>query len=396
MTTSSVLDERIESYRRLLSLSQVLTSTLDLLQLLDLIVNAARDLTRTEATSILLLDSKSGQLYFEAVTGSKSEEIKRVVVPPNSVAGWVARENQIQIINDVSKDDRFYAQSDERTGFHTRAMIAVPMRVKERVIGVLEAINPIDRGAFDDDDVELMMTLSAQAAIAIENARLFHQSDLISEMVHELRTPLTSIVAYSELLLRQEIPPDMAREFVETIFQEAQHLSSMTNAFLELSRLQSGRTRFQMAPFALNELIEDVINLLKPQADERGLTLASVLPEPPVRVIGDRERIRQVLVNLASNAVKYNKPDGAVWLEVTLEEAWARIKVRDTGRGIPAKDLPHIFEKFYRVADNEGYAQGTGLGLHIVKQIVEAHSSKIAVESQVDIGTTFSFGLKLA
>ncbi|MFN8595212.1 MAG: GAF domain-containing sensor histidine kinase [Anaerolineae bacterium] len=396
MTTSSVLDERIESYRRLLSLSQVLTSTLDLLQLLDLIVNAARDLTRTEATSILLLDSKSGQLYFEAVTGSKSEEIKRVVVPPNSVAGWVARENQIQIINDVSKDDRFYAQSDERTGFHTRAMIAVPMRVKERVIGVLEAINPIDRGAFDDDDVELMMTLSAQAAIAIENARLFHQSDLISEMVHELRTPLTSIVAYSELLLRQEIPPDMAREFVETIFQEAQHLSSMTNAFLELSRLQSGRTRFQMAPFALNDLIEDVINLLKPQADERGLTLTSVLPDPLVRVIGDRERIRQVLVNLASNAVKYNKPDGAVWLEVTLEEAWARIKVRDTGRGIPAKDLPHIFEKFYRVADSEGYAQGTGLGLHIVKQIVEAHSSKITVESQVDVGTTFGFGLKLA
>lgn len=396
----SVVDSeaRLESYRRLLSLSQVLTSTLDLLELLDLIVNAARDLTRTEATSILLLDAKTGDLYFEAVTGSKSEEIKRVVVPPNSLAGWVVREGRVEIINDVSKDDRFYAQSDVRTGFQTRALIGVPMKVKERVIGVLEAINPADGRPFSDEDVELLTTLSAQAAIAIENARLFHQSDLVSEMVHELRTPLTSIVAYSELLLRQEVPPDMAREFVETIFQEAQHLASMTNAFLELSRLQSGRTRFQMAPFAIAELINDVINLLRPQAEERGLTLHTTLPDPLPRVIGDRERLRQVLVNLASNAVKYNKPNGEVWLELEPlpETSLLRVKVRDTGRGIPEKDLPHIFEKFYRVADNEGYAQGTGLGLNIVKQLVEAHGSQMQVASQVDVGTTFSFTLKAA
>ncbi len=395
---SSTFEARLESYQRLLSLSQVLTSTLDLLELLDLIVNAARDLTRTEATSILLLDAKTGDLYFEAVTGSKSDEIKRVVVPPNSLAGWVVREGQVEIINDVSKDKRFYAQSDVRTGFQTRALIGVPMKVKERVIGVLEAINPADGRSFTDEDVELLTTLSAQAAIAIENARLFHQSDLISEMVHELRTPLTSIVAYSELLLRQEVPPEMAREFVETIFQEAQHLANMTNAFLELSRLQSGRTRFQMAPFVITDLIDDVINLLRPQAEERGLTLNSVVPDPAQRVIGDRERIRQVLVNLASNAVKYNKPDGEVWLELEPlpEAALVRLNVRDTGRGIPAKDLPHIFEKFYRVADNEGYAQGTGLGLNIVKQLVEAHGSQMLVTSEVDVGTNFSFTLKVA
>ena len=366
---SSNSEARLESYQRLLSLSQVLTSTLDLLELLDLIVNAARDLTRTEATSILLLDAKTGDLYFEAVTGSKSDEIKRVIVPPNSLAGWVVREGRVEIINDVSKDDRFYAQSDVRTGFQTRALIGVPMKVKERVIGVLEAINPADGRSFSDDDVELLTTLSAQAAIAIENARLFHQSDLVSEMVHELRTPLTSIVAYSELLLRQEVPPEMAREFVETIFQEAQHLASMTNAFLELSRLQSGRTRFQMAPFAIAESFDDVINL-----------------------------IRQVLVNLVSNAVKYNRPDGEVWLELEPlpDGELVRVQVRDTGRGIPEKDLPHIFEKFYRVADSEGYAQGTGLGLNIVKQLVEAHNGQLLVSSQVNVGTTFSFTLKTA
>lgn len=398
MTSPTLAERRLETYRRLLTISQTLTSTLDLLTLLEVIVNAARDLTDTEATSILLLDQKTGQLYFEAVTGSKSEEIRRVVVPPTSLAGWVARVGEVQIINDVQKDDRFYAQSDERTGFQTRSLIAVPMKVKERIIGVLEAINPVDGRTFDDDDVDVLTTLSAQAAIAIENARLFQQSDLISEMVHELRTPLTSIVAYSELLLRQAVEPEMAQEFIETIYQEALNLSNMTNAFLELSRLQSGRVRFQMAPVAIGELIEEVAALLRPQLDRLNLNFNVQLPDPPIRVIGDRERLRQVIVNLASNAIKYNRPNGSVLIKVTPPDVgqYVTLSVSDTGRGIPAKDLPHIFEKFYRVADSEGYAQGTGLGLNIVRQIVEAHGSHVEVDSEVDRGTTFRFTLKAA
>src|SRR5512136_1262521 len=108
-------EERLESYERLLAISQVLTSTLDLFTLLNLIVIAARDLTRTEATSILLLDNKTGDLYFEAVTGSKSEEIKRIVVPPDSLAGWVAREGHAEIVNDVPHDWRFFSKSDAST-----------------------------------------------------------------------------------------------------------------------------------------------------------------------------------------------------------------------------------------------------------------------------------------
>jgi signal transduction histidine kinase len=390
-------EERLDSYRRLLVISQVLASTLDLFTLLDLIVNAARDLTRSEATSILLLDNKTGDLYFEAVTGSKSEEIKRIVVPPDSVAGWVVREGLPQIINDVTRDHRFFAQSDKQTGFLTRSLIAVPLKVKEKTIGVLEAINRVDDTPFVEEDVEMMTTLGAQAAVAITNARLFQQSDLISEMVHELRTPLTSIVAYSELMLRREIPPAQARGFTETIYQEAMHLSSMTNGFLELSRLQSGRIRMDMVNFSLTDLVREVLQLLQPQTDERGLTLSATLPDRAVFVTADRERIRQVLVNLTSNAIKYNRDSGVV--NILVEPANAqhvRISISDTGRGIPEKDLSRIFEKFFRVADSEGYATGTGLGLSIVKQIIEAHGSTIEVQSQVDVGTTFSFVLKAA
>ena len=391
------IETRLDSYKRLLVISQVLTSTLELFTLLDLIVNAARDLTRSEATSILLLDNKTGDLYFEAVTGSKSEEIKRMVVPQDSLAGWVAREGRAQIVNDVARDKRFFAKSDESTGFQTRSMIAVPMKVKDKIIGALEAINRADDSPFTSEDVELLTTLSAQAAIAITNARLFQQSDLISEMVHELRTPLTSIVAYSELMLRREIPPAQARTFTETIYQEAMQLSNMTNGFLELSRLQSGRIRMDMVNFNLTDLIHEVMMLLQPQADERGLAFEAALPARGVLVTADRERIRQVLVNLTSNAIKYNRPNGAVTLQAELiDPQHARISIKDTGRGIPEKDLPRIFEKFFRVADSEGYATGTGLGLSIVKQIIEAHGSQIDVKSQVDVGTTFSFVLRAA
>ena len=395
--TDSDSNSRLESYQRLLVLSQILASTLDLFTLLDLIVNAARDLTHSEATSILLLDHKTGDLYFEAATGSKSEEIKRLVVPPDSLAGWVVREGRYQIINDVTRDNRFFSKSDQSTGFQTRSLIAVPMKVKDKIIGTLEAINRVDNAPFTDRDLEMLTTLSAQAAVAIENARLFQQSDLISEMVHELRTPLTSIVAYSELMLRREIPPEQARTFVETIYQEALQLSNMTNGFLELSRLQSGRIRMEMVNFNLSDLANEVLMLLKPQADERGLDLQLDMPTHDVFVLADRERIRQVLVNLTSNAVKYNHPHGSIFLRVTMLDAErVQVAVTDTGRGIPEKDLPHIFEKFFRVADSEGYATGTGLGLSIVKQIIEAHGSTIELESQVDVGTTFRFLLKLA
>lgn len=392
----SALQSQLERYQRLLMVSQSLNSTLDLYDLLDQIVQAAQELTQTEATSILLVDPKSGDLYFEAASGNKSEDVKRQIVPQDSVAGWVAHNGQVQIIADVRLDKRFSRKTDEETGFQTRSLLAVPLKVKDRVIGVVEAVNRLGDSGFTDEDLEVLSALSAQAAVAIENARLFHQSDLISEMVHELRTPLTSIVAYSELMIRQSIPFDQAYKFISTIFEEANRLAKMTNDFLELSRLESGRTHFEMVKFDITKLVQDVITLLQPQANEHGLSLKGQIPSEPVSVIGDQERIRQVLINLTGNAVKYNRPNGSIEIKIEPQADRVRISVSDTGKGIPAKDLPHIFDKFFRVPDSEGYAQGTGLGLNIVKEIVEAHDGEMQVQSAPDVGTTFSFMLKAA
>lgn len=387
---------RLERYQRLLTISQILNSTLDLKELLDQIVRAAKDLTHSEATSILLVDQKMGDLFFEAASGSQSDAVKRESVPPDSVAGWVVRHGQAQIITDVSQDQRFSKKTDQNTGFLTRSLLAVPMKIKDRVIGVVEAVNRIGVTPFNEDDVEILTILSSEAAIAIENARLFQQSDLISEMVHELRSPLTSIIAYSELLLRHDLPAEQINSFIETIHHEANRLAKMTNDFLDLSRLQSGRTHLSLTPFDIAALAREVIGLLTPQAAERGITIDGQFSPGPITITGDRDRLRQVLVNLTGNAIKYNRPNGSIEIKIEPQADRIKIEVSDTGTGIPAKDLPHIFEKFFRGPDSEGYAQGTGLGLSIVKQIIEAHNSEIEVRSTPDVGTTFSFMLKAA
>ena len=388
--TLTDLQHHLARLETLLVMSRVLASTLDLPTLLDLIVKAGREMIDCEASSILLLDGKSGELYFEAASGGAAS-IKRVAVPlDSSVAGWVCRSGRSLVIGDASADKRFYKQADVESLFTTRSILAVPLKVKDKIIGCLEAVNK--RGvSFGEDDTEILTTLAAQAAIAIQNARLFQQSDQVAQMVHELRTPLTGIVAYSELLMQSGLRPEMIAESARTINTEATRLAQFINDFLDLTRLESGRARIAYQPVDMGFVVRDVVQLMQPRAAECDLTLTGSLPDDLPQVKGDPARLKQILLNLIGNAIKYNRPGGNVEVNVDQSSNHVRVQVRDTGKGIPPESLPHVFDKFYRVPDAEGWAQGTGLGLSIVKQLVEAHGGKIEVESQVGVGTTVSF-----
>lgn len=394
-TTSLELKARILRFTRVIELSQVLNSTLDLPSLLEQVVTAAREVTETEGSSILLTDLKTGDLFFEAATGSKSEELKRVIVPPESLAGWVAREGKMEVINDVSADARFSSLADESSGFITRSLIAVPLQLKGRTLGVLEVVNRIDNTPFNHEDVDVLMALASQAAVAIENARLFQQSDLIAEMVHELRTPLTSIVAYSELLLGK-IKPEKSEMFAGIILQEATRLTSMINDFLDLARLQSGRARLKHERVDMPALVQECFMVVAAQADKNNIRVESQIPDNLPPVSGDRLLLKRVMINLLGNAIKYNSANGFVRASATVEDGSLSIAVQDGGRGIPPKDLEHIFEKFYRVADSEGFTTGTGLGLAIAQEIAEVHNGHIDVKSEVGVGSTFTLTLPVA
>jgi signal transduction histidine kinase len=387
----------LQRYERLLEITRTLSSTLDLPFLLRNIIQAAVELTDTEAASIMLFDSLSGQLRFEATTNEEPSKMEKITVPlEGSIAGTIFTSGQPLIIADAMSDPRHFRKVDDQITFVTRSILGVPLVSKQKSIGVLQALNKKGDGQFTHDDVETMEALAAQAAITIVNARLFQQSDTIAELVHELRQPLNALNAAAGILMRPSLPPEKRTEFVQTIQNETGRLSTMTTEFLDLAKLESGRMRFVYEPFNLVELANECIKVVASQANNRQVQLYVALPNDFPSVNGDRGKIKQVLINLLTNAIKYNREGGDVYITGNAQGRGAKVGVTDTGRGIPPDSLPRMFEKFYRVPDAEGMTQGTGLGLAITKRIVEAHGGEMAVESTVNVGTTFSFTLSLA
>jgi signal transduction histidine kinase len=240
------------------------------------------------------------------------------------------------------------------------------------------------------------MDLGAQAAVAIENARLFQQSDLIAEMVHELRTPLSSLRTAAHLLLRKDVSQEQQRKVVEIIDSETTRLIDMTTTFLDLARLESGRLPFISEPFDPRELLQDSVSVMQTKATENDLLLDLEMPPNLPTLRGDRDKLKQVVLNLISNAINYNKPSGSITVGAENDPGELIIYVRDTGQGIRQADLSHLFDKFYRSQTTEKAAQGTGLGLAISKKIVEAHNGRIEVQSEMGVGTTFFIHLPIS
>jgi len=385
----------LERYQRLLELSRDLNSTLDLPALLNHIVKAASDLCQAEAASILLYDEGNQELYFEAASNLESPEMKGLVVPvDSSIAGWILTEQRSVIINDVRNDPRHFNQIGIATDIQTISLLGVPLITKDKVVGVLEAINKLF-GEFTREDQELLLALGAHAAIAIENARLFQQSDLISEFVHEIRTPLTSINAAAHLLARSDLSHDQRTTIFQTMEREMHRLSEMTTTFLDLARMESGRAQLVMELVIISQLLEECTEIIQGEVQEKNqiFTLDINNGIPPLEA--DREKLKQVILNLFNNAVKYTPPGGKIDVNVSANDYEEIIKIADTGIGIPTDSLPFIFDKFYRVTNADLESKGTGLGLAISQRIIEAHQGRIEVESKLGNGSTFTVFLPL-
>ena len=222
--------------------------------------------------------------------------------------------------------------------------------------------------------------------------------DFVANVGHELRTPLASIKGYAETL-RDGALHDAVNgpEFLRTIEEHADRMSKLVDDLLDLSAIESGHRRPRFEAVSLASLCADVARQLAPQADAAGVSLTALPMEglPPARA--DRDQLRQVLVNLVDNAIKYTERGGVVEISVERWKDGIRVAVRDTGLGIPDADLPRVFERFYRVDKARSRdAGGTGLGLSIVKHLVEAHGGEISVESRQPGGTTFRFTLPAA
>jgi two-component system phosphate regulon sensor histidine kinase PhoR len=226
------------------------------------------------------------------------------------------------------------------------------------------------------------------------------KNDFVSHVSHELKTPLASISAYAEMLVDGEAENDETRrEFYSVIQSQAQRLNRLIEDILNISRIESGLIKVEKQPLSLAMLIKEQLQMIRSYAEEKNINIIN--PELIMydQVFGDKDMISQVIVNLLSNSVKYTPRDGSITvaMEVDESEGFTRVLITDTGVGIPENEINHVFDKFYRVKANESQAKGTGLGLNLVKQIVEkVHNGRVFVKSQVGVGSTFGFELPLA
>jgi signal transduction histidine kinase len=326
----------------------------------------------------------------------------------------------------------------ERGGY--RAVLSVPMQREGRILGTVAVLRKVP-GPFSERQVGLLTTFASQTTIAIEHARLYrdvtekgrmleeanqHKSQFLANMSHELRTPMNAIIGFSEILLDPAMPVSDAEhaQFLTDILSSGKHLLKLINEVLDLSKIEAGRMELLFTPTDLSEVIEQVQSTTRPLAAKKNIGLSAEW-DPAMRPIPmDSARIRQVLLNLVGNALKFTPEGGQVWVTARLTEDGrgaeaqrgtgaaggapvpsspaalprsVEVSVRDTGPGIPSEDHERIFKEFQQAEASPGTMkpEGTGLGLTLAKRFVEMHGGRIWVTSAPGQGATFTFTLPL-
>ena len=383
----------------MLEASQAFNSTLDLNALLQSIMEVATQLTDTEAASILLLDRREGEFYFEMTTDEKQEQAEPIIVPfAGSMAGWIVKNGEPLIVDNIQEEEHHFSEVELITPFKMQAVLGVPLVVKEKTIGVIEVFNKHGQTSFTNDDILTLNILAPQAAAAIENVRFVEQRGRLDRVFNELQSPMSSIIGSSQVMLANpNIDTQDLRSGLERINREATRLSQMVNDFLDLTKIETGRIQMDKRKIDLRSLAQEVIDQLYPQALEHKITLSlNVVKHTIPEISADADRLKQVMANLVDNAIKYNREGGKVDVILSCNQVRVQLSVRDTGKGIAPKDLGGIFDKFYRGQDNEDeIARGAGLGLSLAKKIIEAHGGDIWVQSELGIGSSFTFSLPL-
>jgi len=392
-------DDRVQRMERILEISRELTSTVALQPLLYKITDVAVELTGIESASILLLDTRTGELRFRAASGAPSELFDIPVPVEDSIAGAVLVSGEPAIISDTHADPRHYEVVGQQTGRETFSLLAVPLQIKEQRIGVLEAINKQEGDTFGQEDVETLTTLAAQAAVAIENARLVEalrqayerlgeldklKSDFIAIASHELRTPLSLILLYAAVV------GETAGPQMDVVLRAALRLKHIIETMLNLRYLETGQMMLVPVSFDLRAEVQKVCDAYEIIAEANELVLETDLPDEEVTVQADEEKVRVVLDNLISNAVRFTPAGGRVQVALRSRGEEVEISVADTGVGISPQELEQIFDRFYQVEDHMTREHGgMGLGLSIVKGLVELHGGRVRVESVPDQGSRF-------
>jgi signal transduction histidine kinase len=409
------LARSVEQLQALGAVGQAVSSTLDLETVLATIVSRADLLAGADGGAIYEYD-EAGKVFRLRATQRLGEELVELsrsepIRLGEGALGRAALGRQPVEVPDVLDASAYEGRIRDvmrRTDF--RAVLAVPLLREGRILGGLVVLRK-SPGRFAPEVVDLLKTLAAQSAIAIQNARLFseledkrqeleaasrHKSEFLANMSHELRTPLNAIIGFSEVLGERMFGElnDKQSEYVQDILSSGRHLLALINDILDLSKVEAGRMELELSRFDLPAAIGSAVILVRERATRHGLALELSVDDRLGPFVGDERKIRQVLLNLLSNAVKFTPEGGRIQVRAAPADDAVEISVSDTGIGIAPEDQEAIFQEFRQVGtDYARKREGTGLGLALARRFVDLHGGRIWVKSRPGEGSTFTFTL---
>ena len=420
---SRELESLSRNMEQLYRLSTALQEPLSLGEQLTRVLDSARQVVRLDRLHVWTLTPTGDGLALDAGAGLTKEEwqpLEGLTIPLREAGALAAayRERAPMLFTDqnpLPAGLRLRPPYSTLSALRTKNVLVIPMIARGRPVGVLSADNRISREPIPPHTVDLLQTFAAQAAVAVENARLFqeiqdkgrelevasrHKSQFLANMSHELRTPLNAIIGVTEMLLEDAqaaAQPDQI-EAHERILRAGRHLLALINDILDLSKIEAGKLELSLESVAVAPLVEDVVATIRPLASKNGNQVEVECPADVGVIRADPTRLRQALLNLASNASKFTER-GRIRIAVTREpddggRDWVSMAVSDTGIGVTAEQLAKLFEEFTQAdASTTRRYGGTGLGLAISRRLCRMMGGDITVASAPGQGSTFTIRL---
>jgi len=407
------LARRVEELRALGEISQAVSSSLDLDEVLTTIVTRAVQLSGTEGGSIFEFDHATGQFHVRTCYGTSDElvqalEAARIHLDETFVGRAAASGEPRQAPDlDLEAPD---PHIDELRRAGWRSLVAVPLLREQEIIGALIVRRQVP-GAVSERTVDLLETVASQSAVAIHNARVFreleakssqlevasqHKSEFLASMSHELRTPLNAVIGFSDVLLERMFGElnERQEEYVHDIGNSGRHLLELINEILDLSKVEAGRMELELAAVSLPDVLEYGLAMVRERAARQNVSL-ELDAAPQVGIVwADELKLKQVVLNLLTNSVKFTDDGGSIFVTSRIVGQEAHVTVRDTGIGIAEQEQERIFEAFQRGGRGaRSSTEGTGLGLTLSKRIVELHGGRMWMTSRLQAGSTFGFAI---